>query len=59
LLDLRLMPAGKSVLCTALGFKFPTQRKPFFNLSQKFNHTPEYPHLLLNKWMRNAVLEEQ
>jgi len=53
------MPAGKSVLCTALGFKFPTQRKPFFNLSQKFNHTPEYPHLLLNKWMRNAVLEEQ
>jgi len=55
LLELRVIPKEKAILCTALGFKFPAQRKTFFNLSRKFNYTPEYPQLLLKKWTRKTV----
>ncbi len=55
LLNLRIIPKEKAILCTALGFKFPAQRKTFFNLSRKFNYTPEYPQLLLKKWTRKTV----
>lgn len=55
ILELRMMPMEKSILCASLGFKFPAQKPAFFKLSRKLNYTPQYPHLLLKKWMRNAV----
>lgn len=58
LLELRVIPKEKAILCTALGLKFSTQRKPFFNLSRKFNYTPEYPQLLIKKWTRQTVLAQ-
>lgn len=50
--DLRILPPEKAILCTALGFRFPEQRDEFFTLARKFNFTPEYPQLLLKKWLR-------
>ena len=58
LLDLRILPEEKAILCTSLGFKFPAHRKSFFNLSLKFNHTLEYPQLLLKKWTRETALSQ-
>jgi len=58
LLELRVIPKEKAILCTALGFKFTDQRKSFFNLSRKFNYTPEYPQLLLKEWTRQTVLAQ-
>ncbi|MCF7818461.1 MAG: hypothetical protein K9M54_11330 [Kiritimatiellales bacterium] len=52
LLELRILPQEKAILCTALGFRFPEQRDALFALSRKFNFTPEYPQLLLKKWIR-------
>lgn len=53
-LELRIPPQEKAILYTTLGFKFPEQYQPFFKLAGKFNHTPEYPQLLLKKWTRKA-----
>lgn len=55
ILDLRLMPKEKAVLCASLGFKFPVHQESFFSLSKKLNYAPEYPHLLLKKWVRQPV----
>lgn len=55
LLELRIPPQEKAILCTALGYKFPDRRETFFKLSKKFNHTPEYPQLLLKKWTRRSA----
>ncbi len=55
-LDLRIISKEKAVLCTVLGFKFPSRRNFFFNLSWEFNYTLEYPQLLLKKWTRKAAL---
>ncbi len=53
-LELRMMPNQKAILCTALGFRFPKYQEAYFHLAQTFNHTPEYPQLLLKKWMQGA-----
>lgn len=52
LLELRIMPKEKAILCTALGFKFPAHKKTYFKLARKFNSVPEPPWLLLRKWTR-------
>ncbi|WP_136062397.1 tetratricopeptide repeat protein [Pontiella sulfatireligans] len=49
---LRLMPQEKAILCTALGFMHPQQQTLYFRIAQNLNYTPEYPQLLLKKWMR-------
>jgi tetratricopeptide (TPR) repeat protein len=51
-LTLCLMPREKSILCAALGFKFPDRQAEFFGLSRKFNIMPAFPQLLLKKWTR-------
>jgi tetratricopeptide (TPR) repeat protein len=50
LLDLRIWPKEKTILSTALGFRFPEQQQSFFKIARHFNHTPEYPQLLIRKW---------
>ena len=53
ILDLRIWPEDKAVLCAALGFRFPRHQTAFFKLSQNFNYAPEFPQLLLKKWTRS------
>ncbi len=52
LLDLQIWPEEKAILCTALGYRFPARQDAFFKLAQKFNHSLEFPQLLLKKWAR-------
>lgn len=50
--QLRILPREKTVLCTALGFRHPDARANLFKLANAFNHTPDYPQLLIKKWIR-------
>lgn len=52
---LRIMPREKAILCATLAFRFPEHQAAYFRLMQTFNHTPEYPQLLLKKWAAQAA----
>jgi tetratricopeptide (TPR) repeat protein len=53
-LALRIWPENKAILCAALGYRFPDRRETFFKLSHTFNHSLEFPQLILKKWTRPA-----
>lgn len=48
--QLRLPPEEKALLCTALAYRFPSQRLALLKLSGLYNFEPTYPWLYLKRW---------
>lgn len=51
LLQLKLYPAQKKVVLTAVGLLFPSHRDACFELARKLNYDRRFPHLLLKEIM--------
>jgi len=49
---LHIRPHEKALLCMALSCRFPHEKETLLELAQQYNYRPEYPQLLLKKWLR-------
>ncbi len=45
----------KTVLCVALGYRYPEMQQQLHDLALTYNFTPAYPQILVKKWVRNAT----
>ena len=43
----------KALLCMALSCRYPEHSDTYRQLARQYNYRPEYPQLLLKKWLRN------
>jgi hypothetical protein len=48
----------KALLCMALSCRFPDEKERFLQLAQQYNYRPEYPQLLLKKWLRSTATKK-